>query len=296
MVNNMDANIFRAISHDGGVSIAAIDSKNIVSSAHQIHGTSATVSAALGRALTAASLIGVSLKNEQDSVTLRFDGGGPIGIIIAVSDCHGNVRGCAWDYSVEPPPKYSGKLDVGAAVGKNGTLSIIKDIGLKHPHSGTSRLVSGEIAEDITAFYALSEQVPTACALGVLVDTDYSILAAGGYIAQLLPGASEDELNTLERNVKKLPAITELLNQGKTPLDIINTVMDGLEPEILSSETAEYKCKCSREKTEAAIASISQKDLKELIETDGRAEVCCNFCNTKYVFTKEELCELLNRQ
>lgn len=289
-------NLFHAISKSGGVMISGIDSIDIVAEARRIHNTSATVSAALGRALTAASLIGSALKNEQDSVTLRFDGKGPIGVILAVSDHLGNVRGCCWDYDVELPLKANGKLDVGGAVGRDGTISIIKDIGLKEPHSGSARLVSGEIAEDVTAFYAISEQVPTVCALGVLVSPDYSIAAAGGFIAQLMPGASDEEISILEKNVAALPPVTELLSAGNTPVEIINMVMKGLEPQIIGEGRADYRCKCSREKTEAALMSISKADLQDIIENDGKAEICCNFCGNKYLFTKEQLVALQNQR
>lgn len=291
----MPENLYRAITKEGSIIISAIDSTEIVEEMRKIHSTSPVVSAALGRTLTAASLIGSHLKNCEDSVTVRINGKGPIGTIIAVSDFYGNVKGCCGEYAVDMPLKDNGKLDVGGAVGTDGTITVIKDLGLKEPYVGSIRLVSGEIAEDVTAYYAESEQTPTVCALGVLVDVDYTIKAAGGYLVQLLPGTPEEEISQLENNLKGIKSVTQLLDEGKTPTEIIKLVLAGFETEILDSSSAEYICTCSRERTTRAISSISKKDLKEIIDEDGRAEICCNFCNKKYVFSKEELVELYNK-
>ena len=207
----MMSRLIRAISENGGVLFCAVDSTDIVREAERIHKTSAVTSAALGRLLTAASMMGVMLKSEKDSLTLRIKGGGPSGTVLAVSDGAGNVRGYVEQPVVELPPRADGKLDVGGAVGRDGTLSVVKDLGMKEPYVGQVPLVSGEIAEDITAYYAVSEQTPTVCALGVLVDRDLSILTAGGYLLQLLPGASDAEITHLEQNVAALPSVTELL-------------------------------------------------------------------------------------
>lgn len=292
----MKPNLFRAMSREGGVSMVAIDSTEIVAKAAALHGCSATVSAALGRSLTAASLIGCTLKGEDDSVTLRIDGKGPVGVIFAISDSAGNVRGCCWDYQVELPPKADGKLDVGAAVGRDGTLTLIRDIGLREPYVGSSQLVSGEIAEDIARYFALSEQIPTVCALGVLVNADRSIAAAGGYIAQLLPGAAEEEISALENSIGNIPSVTQMLAGGMTVPDIIGRVLGPLSPSIVEQSFAEYRCRCSRDKTRGILASLPKNDLRELIESDGSADVRCNFCGREYHFDRSELTALLDEQ
>lgn len=285
----MKTNLLRAIAKNGAVFASAIDSKNIVSEMQRLHSTSAAVSAALGRTLTAASLMGAQLKNSEDSLTLRINGGGPIGSIIAVSDSGGNVRGCCGDYTVEPPLNKLNKLDVGGVVGSNGMLTVIKDIGLKEPYVGSVQLMSGEIGEDVTRYYAESEQTPTVCALGVLVDTDFSIKAAGGFIAQLMPGASEDDIKRLEDNIKDMPAVTQLLSGGFTPEMLAMRVLGGFEPEVIDRSFAEYRCNCSEQKTIRALASIPKKELLEIIEQDGKAEVICSFCNKAYRFDKNQL-------
>lgn len=285
----MKTNLLRAIAKNGAVFASAIDSKNIVSEMQRLHSTSAAVSAALGRTLTAASLMGAQLKNSEDSLTLRINGGGPIGSIIAVSDSGGNVRGCCGDYTVEPPLNKLNKLDVGGVVGSNGMLTVIKDIGLKEPYVGSVQQMSGEIGEDVTRYYAESEQTPTVCALGVLVDTDFSIKAAGGFIAQLMPGASEDDIKRLEDNIKDMPAVTQLLSGGFTPEMLAMRVLGGFEPEVIDRSFAEYRCNCSEQKTIRALASIPKKELLEIIEQDGKAEVICSFCNKAYRFDKNQL-------
>lgn len=291
----MKDNLLRAITKDGGIIVSAIDSTCIVDAMQKIHSTSAVVSAALGRALTAASLIGSHLKNEADSVTLRINGGGPVGTIIAVSDHMGNVRGCCGEYQLDMPLNAVGKLDVAGVVGTDGTITVIKDMGMKEPYVGSVHLVSGEIAEDVTAYYAESEQTPTVCALGVLVDVDYSIKAAGGFIAQLLPGTPEEDIVKLEGNLSGIKSVTELISGGVTPEGLIDIVLKGFDVEVLDRSCAEYKCTCSREKTSRALASIRKSDLKEIIDEDGMAEMCCNFCNKKYIFDKEELLNLYNK-
>ena len=276
------AKLIRGISEDGGVLFCALDSTEIVREAERIHKPSAVVSAALGRLLTAASMMGVMLKSEQDSVTLRVKGGGPAGLLIAVSDGSGNVRGYVENPTVHLPSRADGKLDVGGVVGRDGTLSVVKDLGLKEPYVGQVPLVSGEIAEDITAYYAASEQTPTVCALGVLVDRDLSILAAGGYLAQLLPGADEADIDRLEKNIASMPSVTTLLREGGTPQSMMEQVLSGLAPQCLMEIDVCYRCTCSRARTERMLLSLKTSELEELAADGKPIEVCCQFCDKKY--------------
>lgn len=287
--------ISRMISADGSVVAVAADATDIVSEIHRIHGTSAVMSAALGRLAVGASLIGIGMKNEKDSLTLKVNGGGPAGTLIAVSDSGGNVRCCANAYDIELPLNAAGKLDVGRAVGKDGMLTVIKDIGMKEPYSGQIPLTSGEIAEDIAAYYAYSEQIPTVCALGVLAKGgDGSVICAGGYLVQLLPFADESCIDVLERNIKKLPPITDMLASGMDSQAIAASVLEGLEPQPLDSHEAEYRCTCSRQRIERALISIGEKDLSEMAQDTKPTEVCCHFCNAKYSFEPDDVKKLLN--
>lgn len=289
------ATLVRCISRDGGVVCSAIDSTDIVREAEQIHKTSATVTAALGRLLTAGSLMGISLKGPDDSITLRLSGDGPAGSLIVVSDGFGNVRGYVQNAIVEIPLNQFGKLDVAGAVGKNGYLSVVKDLGLKEPYSGQVPIVSGEIAEDITHYFAVSEQIPTVCALGVLVNPDLSVQVAGGFLAQLLPGATEAEIAMLERNLQNTEAITKMLAAGKTPEVICKIVLEGFEPEVLDVSTTQYRCSCSRERVERALLSIGKDELVKLSEEEPEMKVDCHFCAKQYHFTKEQLQQLLKK-
>ena len=266
----MMSRLIRAISENGGVLFCAVDSTDIVREAERIHKTSAVTSAALGRLLTAASMMGVMLKSEKDSLTLRIKGGGPSGTVLAVSDGAGNVRGYVEQPVVELPPRADGKLDVGGAVGRDGTLSVVKDLGMKEPYVGQVPLVSGEIAEDITAYYAVSEQTPTVCALGVLVDRDLSILTAGGYLLQLLPGASDAEITHLEQNVAGLPSVTEL------------QALAGFAPNVLDEQQVRYQCDCSQARVERALLSLGRDELAEMAAEGKPVEVSCHFCDKKY--------------
>lgn len=262
----------------------------------RFHKTSATASAALGRLLTAAALMGCMLKSEEDSVTLKVNGGGSIGTVIAISDCDGNVRGtCDFPLADLPLNKTNGKLNVGALVGAEGNLTVIKDLSLKEPYIGQTPLVSGEIAEDVTSYFAVSEQIPTVCALGVLVNPDLSIRAAGGYILQLLPGASEEEISLLEENVKEMKSVSSLIDEGRTPTDIAFSVLEGFEPEVLDESVARYKCNCSREKMTKALISIGRVELEQLASEQDETEIVCGYCNSKYLFTSKELLELTNK-
>lgn len=281
--------ILRAIDDTKSVRIFIARTTNIVQEIRNIHKSSATGSAALGRLATMASLMGINLKSESDTVTLKTDGNGIGGKLIAVSDSHGDVRVTATNPQADCPPNEKGKLDVAKFVGTEGQIAIIRDYGLKEPYSGLSQIVSGEIAEDFANYYFYSEQTPTVISLGVLVDTDLSIKAAGGIFIQLLPDASEAIISELEQIIKVLPPISSLIDAGMTPEQILEKYFSKLNPEIISTVDVSYKCNCSREKIEQAIISIGEKDLNQIIEEDGKAQVICDFCKKEYNFTKEEL-------
>lgn len=285
----MKNNMVRAISQNGGMVVCAVDSTELVREMERIHHTSAVVSAGLGRLLTAASLMGSWLKDSEDSLTLRIDGGGPASPLVAVADGNANVRGYATAPVVEIALRADGKLDVGGAVGREGTLSVIKDLGLKEPYIGQIPLVSGEVGEDVTAYYAASEQTPTVCALGVLVNKDLSIRCAGGFLLQLLPGASDEEITHLEENIRSMPAVTELLDAGKTPWDIAQYALAGYAPELLEERTVAYQCHCTREKTRDILFSLGRQELETMLAEDPVARVECHFCNKSYQFDINEL-------
>ncbi|MFV0400523.1 MAG: Hsp33 family molecular chaperone HslO [Oscillospiraceae bacterium] len=287
--------IVSAITADGSAVCYAIDSTEMVGRAERIHQTSAVVTAALGRLMTAASLMGSQLKGDTDSITLRIKADGPVGAVIAVSDSEGNARGYVENPIVELPLNAHGKLDVGGAVGRDGALYVMRDFGFGEPYIGHTQLVSGEIAEDITAYYALSEQIPTVCALGVLVNTDLTVLKAGGFIAQLLPGAPEETIGRLEANVAGLEAVTKLYSDGKTPEDLIAMVLDGMEPNIVNTQPVEYRCDCTRERVEKALISLGAEELLKMAEEDPVTTVDCHFCNKKYRFNPTELRELVKQ-
>ncbi|MBP0964611.1 MAG: Hsp33 family molecular chaperone HslO [Oscillospiraceae bacterium] len=288
--------IYRSISKDASVVASAIDATDIVAEIERIHKPSAVVTAALGRLSVAASLIGNGLKGEEDSVTLRVKGGGPAGTLIAVADSRGNVKSYVSNPIVEIPLNQYGKLDVAGAVGRDGTLSVIKDIGLKEPYSGQVPLVSGEIAEDIASYFAVSEQIPTVCGLGVLVNPDLTVKAAGGYLIQLLPFADETCIDVLEKNINSLPSVTNMLVSGMTGSDIALKVLEGLESNILDSINVSYKCDCSRERVSKALIGMGSDELRSLAEEQETAEVCCHFCDKKYYFTREELLQLAEQK
>lgn len=282
--------LIRGLSENGGIVFCGVDSTDIVCKAEQLHTTSATCSAALGRLLTGASLMGSMLKDDRDTITLRVSGNGPAGVVIACTDGTGNVKGCIDHPLVELPAKANGHLDVGGAVGKDGVLTVIRDNRLqKEPTVGQVPLVSGEIAEDLTSYYAYSEQVPTVCALGVLVDKDLSISCAGGYLLQLLPGATDAEITQLEQNIAAMPSVTEMLHAGKTPEDMMNLAMAGFNPSVLDEREVRYQCDCSRERTEQMLLSLGRKELEKLRDEDPRCEVVCHFCHTKYEFDLNKL-------
>ena len=285
--------LVRGMSMDGFVKVVAIRSTELVRRGAQIQKTTPNATAAFGRALTAASMMGNMQKVENGSMTLQIRGGGPIGTITVVSDPEGNVRGCVTEPHVPLVEKYPGKLDVGATVGKGGTITVIRDLQMKEPYVGSAQLVSGEIADDVTAYFAQSEQVPTACALGVLVDRDQSVKVAGGYIVQLLPGAPEDIIDRLEAGVQKAGAVTPMLEQGMTPEDMLGQVCGDLGVVFLETTEISYKCYCSRERVEAALISLGHKELQEIADEGKSFPVECQFCDTVYSFTPEDIRTLL---
>ena len=278
---------------DGFVKVVAIRSTEMVRRGAQIHGTTANATAAFGRALTAASMMGNMQKVENGSMTLQIKGGGPIGTIVCVSDPTGNVRGYVSEPKVPLVEKYPGKLDVGATVGVDGTLTVIRDLQMKEPYVGSVELVSGEIGDDVTAYFAQSEQTPTACALGVLVDRDQSVKVAGGYLLQLLPGAPDEVIDKLEEGIRRAGAVTAMLEQGMTPEDILGTVAGDLGVVFMETTEVNYKCYCSRERVTGALISLGKKELTEIMEEGKTFPVECQFCDTVYSFTPEDLQDLI---
>ena len=280
--------IFRAVGGEDFIKITVIEGRDIVEQARQIHGLSPTACAALGRTLCAASMMGDMMKEEDASVTVRINGGGPIGSIVAVSDCEGRVRGYVDEPDCDLPLRSDGKLDVGGAVGRDGLLTVSKDIGLREPYIGSTELVSGEIAEDFTRYYAESEQVPAAVGLGVLVDTDRSVRAAGGFIVQLMPGAPDGLIEKLEDNIFFMDTLTTILDEDG-PEEIIEQVMKGLEPRVMEIHDVEYHCPCTRERVAAALQSIGSESLLEMAEDGKDVTVDCQFCGRQYGFSAAEL-------
>lgn len=289
----MDDYILRATAADGLIRAFAATTKNTVQTARTLHNTTPVASAALGRLLTAGAMMGTMLKGEKDLVTLQIKGDGPIEGLLVTADSKGRVKGYPFNPNVDIPPKSPVKLDVGGAVGK-GYLTVIKDLGLKEPYVGKTELVSGEIAEDLTYYYAKSEQIPTAIALGVLVDTDTSIKAAGGFIIQLMPGATLEVATMLEERITHLKYITELLDRGETPETILDAVLGDMNLEIIDKMPTEFYCDCSRERVEKALISIGEKDLRTILEEDKKAEISCHFCNKVYNFDEADLKKLLD--
>lgn len=287
--------IIRAVSADGFVKMQVITARAIVQRAQDIHHLTPTTSAALGRTLCAASMLGELMKEDDASLTIRVQGGGPIGSVIAVSDHEGNVRGVVGDASVDLPLRPDGKLDVGGAVGRDGMFTVSRDIGLKEPYIGSTALVSGEIAEDLAAYLVESEQIAAASGLGVLVDTDRSIKAAGGFIVQLLPGAPESLIEKLEDNIFLMDQLTTILAEDGAEA-VIDQVMKDLEPEIVDRHPVEYRCYCSRERVRGAIATVGTDALKEMIADGKSVEVSCQFCDAVYHFTTDELQSMLDEE
>ncbi len=285
--------IIRAVSDTGSIRAFAAYTKSTVNQAQIYHKTSAVATAAMGRLLTAAAMMGATLKGEKDIITLQTNGDGPIGRMIAVTDSKSRVKVCVGNPNVELPLNNEGKLDVGTAVGKNGYLTVITDLGLKEPYIGKIPLVSGEIGDDLTSYFAISDQIPSAVGLGVLVDTDLSVKTSGGFIIQVMPGASDDEITKLEQNIQKVKSVTALLDEGKQIEDILSLVLDGIEFHITDKLDTEYYCNCSRERVEKTLITIGEKELNEIIQTDGKAQLTCHFCDGVYDFSKDDLEKLL---
>lgn len=285
--------LVRAMTRDGFVKAVAVTTTDIVERARQIHKTFPTATAALGRLLSAASMMGNMQKVENGSITLQVKGGGPLGTILAVADAEGNVRGYVQNPQISLLEKYKGKLDVGAAVGTDGMLTVIRDLQMKEPYVGSVELVSGEIAEDITEYFVQSEQTPTACALGVLVDTDQSVRAAGGYIIQLLPDAPDDVIDQIEGGIQKAGAVTAMLDQGLSAQQMLERVLSELDLEILETTPVAYRCYCSRDRVTATLISLGKKELEQIVSEGETIHIECQFCDTVYDFTPDEIREIL---
>ena len=285
----MENNIKKYLAYDGKVSVKCIDSKKMVEDARKIHDLSPTCTAALGRLLTMSSLMGVDLKNENDAITIQIKGNGPIGMLTAVAKANGDVKGYVQNPLVELPLNNIGKIDVSGAVGKSGMMYIIKDIGLKDPYVGMTPIISGEIAEDFTNYFAKSEQTPSVVALGVLVDKN-GVKAAGGYQISLMPDCGDEEITKIEEAVSKADSISKMLDNSLSLNDIAKTVTGDDNIQIIEeSLNPEYNCDCSREKMERGLIAIGKKELEDIINTDGKADLVCHFCNKEYHFSKEEL-------
>lgn len=285
--------IIRAMAAGGQIRAFAATTKDLVEHARQIHNTSPVATAGLGRMLTAASMMGATLKNSSDVLTLIAKGDGPLGGITVTADSASNVKGYVNNPSFVNPPNFFGKFDVGGAIG-NGTLTVIKDIGLKEPYSGQVSLITGEIAEDLTYYFATSEQVPTSVALGVLMNKNNTVRQAGGFIIQLMPFASDEVIDALEAKIKEITSITSLLDSGMSPEDILNQVLGDMDLEITDTISTAYNCNCSRERVTKAIISIGKKEITDMINEGKDIEVNCHFCNKNYVFTPEDLKKLIN--
>jgi len=286
--------LVRAITSDGAVKAVAVTTKDLTEKVRNIHKTLPVATAAIGRALAAASMMGNALKEENASLTLQIKGGGPLGTLLAVSDNQGNVRGTVENPAVELPLREDGKLDVGAAVGNQGTLTVIRDLHMKEPYVGSIGLLWGEIAEDVALYFVESEQIPAACGLGVLVDRDQSVLAAGGFLIQLLPGAPDEMVSRIEASLMAAGPVTSLLAANPDPEDLLRRALDGFELDILERSPIEYRCDCSRERMERALISLGPDELRALIDEQGQAELTCRFCDNVQVFAREQLEALLD--
>lgn len=285
--------IVRAISADGLVQAAAICSRDLTERARQIHKTLPVATAALGRTLAAASMMGNALKSDGASLTLQFKGGGPLGTVLAVSDNEGCVRGYVTNPHTDLPLRPDGKLDVGGAVGHDGTLTVIKDLHMKEPYVGTIDLLGGEIAEDVANYFVESEQIPTACALGVLVDRDQSVKSAGGYLIQLMPGAGEDTIAKVEGGVMAAGPVSAILEQNDDPEALLRTVMSDFDLKILETCPVSYKCYCSRQRVERALISLGKPELEQMLAEQGGCQLTCQFCDAVYDFSADDLRALI---
>jgi len=294
LIQNTDL-VVKAIDEEKGILAHAAVTTKLVEEARRIHGCLPTAAAALGRMLTAASMMGAMLKEEGQSVTLQVNGRGPASPIVAVADSKARVRGYIADPHADPPLNAKGKLDVGAIVGRNGNLTVVKDLRLKEPYIGQVPLVSGEIAEDLTLYFARSEQVPSAVALGVLIHTDGSVKAAGGFIIQLLPEADDEAIDQLEKNLAEVKSVTELIKNGESPEELLTWVLKDFQLNFTSKIPASYFCGCNRERLERVVISLGREEIEDILKEKNELELTCNFCNKKYVFSRDEVMELLRR-
>ena len=284
--------VIRATAGDGQLRAFVATTTNMVEEARKLHNTTKVATAAFGRTLTVTSMMGLMMKNDGDKLTVIIKGGGPIGTILATSNVKGIVKGYVENPNVEVPDYENGKLNVAAAVGNDGVVKVTKDLGLREPYNGAYPLVSGEIAQDLTHYFALSEQTPSVVALGVLT-TGMKVEHAGGFIVQLMPDATEEVISKLEENVAKLTSITNMMTDGKTPKDILNIVLEGLNPRVLDKVEVGFECECSKERVQKVLIAIGKKELASIIQEDKEAEIGCQFCNSKYKYTEEELLNIL---
>ena len=289
----MSDQLIRAISKDGHIKATAVSTRALTERARQIHKALPVATAALGRTLAAVSMMGNALKEDGASVTLQIKGGGPLGTLLAVSDNQGNVRGTVDNPVVDLPLRPDGKLDVGAAVGHEGTLTVIRDLNMKEPYVGSVGLLGGEIAEDLAAYFVESEQIPTACGLGVLVDRDQSVLAAGGYLIQLLPGAGEDVIAKVEGSLMAAGPVTGLLRNDPDPEAMLRHALSDFDLEILERSPIEYRCYCSRDRMERALISLGADELSGMLKEQGGVEMTCQFCDQVHQFSGEDLRRIL---
>lgn len=289
----MSDQLVRAISKDGYVKAAAVSTRNLTEHARQIHQTLPVATAALGRTLAAASIMGNALKGQGSSVTLQINGGGPLGKLLAVAGSDGCVRGTVGNPQVDIPLRADGKLDVGSAVGTDGTLTVVRDLNMKEPYVGSVALLGGEIAEDLAAYFVESEQIPTACGLGVLVDRDQSVLVSGGYLIQLLPGAPEDVIMKVEGSILAAGTVTQLLSAEDSAQSMLERALSDFELTILETVDIDYRCDCSRARMERALISMGVEEMESLIEEQGQADLTCRFCDRVEHFSKENLDDIL---
>ena len=286
--------IIRGMAADKQVRFFAANTKELVEKARQIHNTSPIATAALGRLMTGTAMMGSMCKNDSDIVTVQIKGDGPMGGLVVTSDAKARVKGYVYNKDVMLPPNAQGKLDVGGAIG-NGVLTVIKDLGLKEPYSGQTNLITGEIAEDLTYYFASSEQVPSSVGLGVLMNKDNTVRCAGGFIIQLMPFATEETISQLEENLKDVTSVTDFLDKGYTPEQMLEKLIGHLDLEITDTIPTQFYCNCSKERVEQAVASIGKKDIQEMIDEGKDIEVKCHFCNTAYNYTVEDLKNILKR-
>lgn len=286
--------IIRATAADAQIRVFAATTKNLVERMRQMHNTSPVVTAALGRLLTGGAMMGIMLKGDRDLMTIQVKGDGPLGGMTVTADSKGNVKGYANNPQIILPARPDGKLNVGGAVGR-GTLNVIKDMGLKEPYVGQTVLQTGEIAEDLTYYFATSEQVPSSVGLGVLMEKNNTVKQAGGFIIQLMPFAEESVIEALEHNLAQFSSVTAVLEEGRSPEEMVELLLQGLEVQFIDAVETKYLCDCSKERVGRAIISIGKQDIKEMIDDGKEVEVCCHFCDKKYIFSVEELKEMLKR-